>query len=341
MPETKTIGQVVGENLKRIRKELHDQTQQEAARFLSLHGTPRSRDYIASLESGRRETLAVEELFTLSWAYMVPLSEWFQGADRVQLQDGPSLPVDLVRDWLASTNRADAASASHVIARAVVASLHDEEGGEVESGAEQKISVGLTDVELSARLDIPPRDVAKAARAVWGRRTSRELGHRTKRLLKDFEAHKEIEARPLSSKERAGIERMTRTAVVRAMVDELAVYLDKQLSARRPTVHVGEFSVDKGKEEEFFRSLIAEGRSATRWRVLKAVHDALQHAEVVTDESGEEGHRISVEVQPTETGGVTISFDPSPWEDVNATGVEGSPAGLSGADEDLVDEESN
>ena len=82
----KSYGAAVGENLARIR-ESRRQTQREAAGFLREHDLEWSAGKIAQIESGRRESIRLDELVLLSNAYEVPLTEWFEGDGSIYLTD--------------------------------------------------------------------------------------------------------------------------------------------------------------------------------------------------------------------------------------------------------------
>lgn len=89
MTELRTLGQVVGGNVRRMRMEKH-QTQDELAALLSLVAGPQwRRSQVASLESGRRQWVDVQLLDALSLVYNVPVTTWFEGADEVMIGPAP------------------------------------------------------------------------------------------------------------------------------------------------------------------------------------------------------------------------------------------------------------
>ncbi|MFD4438106.1 helix-turn-helix domain-containing protein, partial [Bacillus safensis] len=81
---TKTAGATVGENLRRVRIRAGE-SQAECAARVAGHGLAWSRDNVAALEGGRRAEVNVSELFILSAAYGLPVSDWFAGDGDVQL----------------------------------------------------------------------------------------------------------------------------------------------------------------------------------------------------------------------------------------------------------------
>src|SRR5688500_12860543 len=81
-PSERTIGQVVGRNLAELR-EARGQTQREAATFLRGFGLSWTAANIASIESGRRESIDVGALHLLALAYDVRESRLFEGEGEV------------------------------------------------------------------------------------------------------------------------------------------------------------------------------------------------------------------------------------------------------------------
>lgn len=131
------MGNVVGENLRRLRQERR-QTQVEAARFLGGRGLAWTRDHLNNVELGRRPVIELNALWMLSAAYDVPLAEWFAGEGDIVLApdvtvtraevrralprkvEPPTLHGDLVRHVidLMGSQPADAAVAERLGARA-------------------------------------------------------------------------------------------------------------------------------------------------------------------------------------------------------------------------------
>lgn len=73
-----TVGQSVGENLYRLRVKAGE-SQSDCAKRINEWGMNWAQSHVSSFESGKRTTVTVEELMILSWAYGVPMSEWFEG----------------------------------------------------------------------------------------------------------------------------------------------------------------------------------------------------------------------------------------------------------------------
>lgn len=71
-----SVGQVIGENLRRLRSE-RELTQEEAARAVREVGLPWTRKHVAALETAVREDLTIGELVLLARAFDVPLRRWF------------------------------------------------------------------------------------------------------------------------------------------------------------------------------------------------------------------------------------------------------------------------
>lgn len=73
-----TVGQSVGENLYRLRVKAVE-SQSDCAKRVNEWGMNWAQSHVSTFESGKRSAVTVEELMILSWAYNVPMSEWFEG----------------------------------------------------------------------------------------------------------------------------------------------------------------------------------------------------------------------------------------------------------------------
>ncbi|MGS2808140.1 helix-turn-helix domain-containing protein [Nocardia sp. MW-W600-9] len=99
-----TTGRIAGENLKRLRLD-KGETQGECAQRLTSNGLPWTRDHVASLESGRKPSITVDELVLMAWAYRVPLAEFFQGEGDIQLSPDATATKATMRDLLQGRSR--------------------------------------------------------------------------------------------------------------------------------------------------------------------------------------------------------------------------------------------
>lgn len=84
--DSRTIGQVVGENLLRLRQDRR-LTQHEAARQCQAVGLNWSRVRVAAIERGDRETVDVGTLLLLAEAFEVTAAEFFAGPGAVRLAE--------------------------------------------------------------------------------------------------------------------------------------------------------------------------------------------------------------------------------------------------------------
>jgi transcriptional regulator with XRE-family HTH domain len=195
--EPKTIGQVVGENLARLRA-ARGQTQREAARFLEVAFVPWTYAMIASLESGRRASIDPESLLLLSATFSVPVTYWFEGEGEVRLNEDYTISRAHLRKALRGAR--DRQEPPTVTAESVRASIH----------TLNYASFGPMDADLvlSKRFGVQATDVLRAALALWGHPATVERdrrlgnvsglakdtvrsrrGHVTRQLAKELEPH--------------------------------------------------------------------------------------------------------------------------------------------------------
>lgn len=169
---TKTTSATVGENLRAARIRAGEDQSQCAAR-LRLYGLDWSRDKVASTESGRRGSIAVEELLILSAAYKLPLTEWFAGDGQVQVTAEVAVARDDVRKML---------QGKRVKPWPIVIDFTDVEDFEADERA-------------ATRLGVDQDQVTATARELWGHtltaeRNARlaELGTKTPKELRTLRA---------------------------------------------------------------------------------------------------------------------------------------------------------
>lgn len=152
--EVLTVGQVVGRNLRQLRQD-RSQTQDDAARFLRSQGLEWTRDNVASLESGRRESVDVAALLSLSAAYDVPLTRWFEGEGFV------SIGADT---WMELRDLAHGLDKGQWTVTVVGERL---ERVVVGQGAD-------ADAAVAERLEVPVSDVLRLAAQLWNRTVTEE-----------------------------------------------------------------------------------------------------------------------------------------------------------------------
>lgn len=196
--EPRTIGQVVGRNLAQLR-EGRGQTQQEAAAFLRANGLPWTAANVASIESGRRETIDLGALTLLATTYDVPLSRLFEGTGEMRLAPEVTAPLPQYRMWLDGDG--DGAVPVLTLSGSAARKL-------IEAMPEDGKILFQADSELAARLGLTPKDVYEAAERLWGRTLHEERdrriaelgeltptqrrtrrGHITRQLAKELKPH--------------------------------------------------------------------------------------------------------------------------------------------------------
>ncbi|MET8381605.1 helix-turn-helix domain-containing protein [Streptosporangium canum] len=195
--EARTIGQVVGRNLAQLR-EARKQTQQEASAFLRKEGLAWTAANVASIESGRRETIDLGALTLLAYAYKVPMSRLFEGDGEMRLSAEATTTLKYYRRWLDREAPGMILAFSGHAARKTIDAMPDD--GKF---------LFQADAELAARLGLTPKDVYEAAERLWQGRTLHEerdrrlaelgemtptqrrtrRGHITRQLAKELEPH--------------------------------------------------------------------------------------------------------------------------------------------------------
>ncbi|WP_219467768.1 hypothetical protein [Nonomuraea rhizosphaerae] len=191
-----TVGQVVGRNLARLRQQW-GQTQQEAATVLRADGLAWTAANVASIESGRRETIDFGALVLLAGSYETPLSGLFLGEGDMRLSADVTVELVDLRRWLDQEARLTITLSSGPAVQRWLDSIPAE-----------RVSF-QADAELAARLGLRPEDVYRAAEKLWGGRNlhqerDRRLaeygdltpaqkrtrrGHITRQLAKELEPH--------------------------------------------------------------------------------------------------------------------------------------------------------
>ncbi|MFC6577549.1 hypothetical protein [Planomonospora parontospora] len=158
------VGQVVGRNLAQLRAQW-GQTQQEAANVLRADGLAWTAANIASIESGRRESMDIAALTLLAGSYEVPLSRLFAGEGNMRLSADAVVDLSDYREWLDGQSRL-----SITLSGSAVRRWANSLPGETVSFQ--------ADAELAARLGLRPEDVYTAAEKLWGRNLHQERDRR-------------------------------------------------------------------------------------------------------------------------------------------------------------------
>lgn len=172
-----TVGQVVGENMRRLRRDRR-WTQDTAAHEFTAVGLYWKRTHIAALESGRRETVDVGTLVLLAAAFDVPVTELYRGEGDVLLT--PRADAD---DYTVTATRAQlrewfSGAESNIMIRGTRAALAAAEHSQHKT---RPIPVEA-DRALAKRLGRDLRDVVEAAEGLWGRSLTEERDRRVSEL---------------------------------------------------------------------------------------------------------------------------------------------------------------
>ncbi|MDT3441297.1 helix-turn-helix domain-containing protein [Pseudofrankia sp. BMG5.37] len=171
-----TVGQVVGENLRRIREERR-LTQHEAALRCQTAGLPWTRVRVAAVERGARESVDLGTLRVLADAFDVELAEFFAGAGDVIL----SPRAQQTRAGLRAALRG-VSTTSEIGASDRVLSVLDDETPIVRLRSHRRVVSVDADQALAERLSVELADVLRAADGLWGHSLTEERDRRVAAL---------------------------------------------------------------------------------------------------------------------------------------------------------------
>ncbi|TDT95341.1 helix-turn-helix protein [Streptomyces sp. 846.5] len=159
-----TVGNVVGENLRRIRLALR-LTQGKAADRLARAGLNWKRTQLSDLESGRRESLDVGSLFVLAAAFEVQMPALFEGDGDVLLtpradfrEYGATATRAQLRSWVAEVEP-DTVGTGTQTAKAALDHLRWH-GRSIPIAADQVVA---------EKLGVDVQRVVEAAEQIWHR----------------------------------------------------------------------------------------------------------------------------------------------------------------------------
>lgn len=176
-PLVQSVGEVVGENLRRLRR-ARQWTQDTAAREFASAGLHWNRTHLATLESGRRETVDAGTLVLLAAALDVSVPELCRGEGDVLLtaradaEDyGVTATRAQLRDWFSGVE-------SNILIRGTQAGLAAYEHGEYRT---RSIPIEA-DRAFAERQGGSVRHVVKAAEGLWGRSLTEERDRRVAEL---------------------------------------------------------------------------------------------------------------------------------------------------------------
>lgn len=155
--ERAPFGVVLGRNVRRVRLE-QGLSQAEFAGLLSAFGPTWSRDKVIALETGKRESVTLDELCQLSGCLHAPLAALFEGSEEVPL--GTASVVDL-----AALRRA---LEQNEYVRLTLDAFESVEA------IQAQVDQDFFAFEASQRLRVPLRQVREAAQRAFGRTASRE-----------------------------------------------------------------------------------------------------------------------------------------------------------------------
>ncbi|WP_165938572.1 helix-turn-helix domain-containing protein [Parafrankia sp. BMG5.11] len=174
-PSGATVGQVVGENLRRIRED-RKLTQHEAALACRGSGLPWTRVRVAAMERGARETVDMGTLRLLADAFGVEVAEFFAGDGDVVL----SPRAQQSRSGLRASLRGESESPG-IGARDRVLVAPDK-SAPVRPRVHGRVIPVEADDALAKRLGVGLKDVLRAADRLWGHTLTEERDARVAAL---------------------------------------------------------------------------------------------------------------------------------------------------------------
>lgn len=165
-----TLGQVIGENLKRHREAMR-WTQHEMARHLQRSGLNWARGQVAAVEAGNRESVSFEAMVVLAAALGVGVPDLLAGDGLVQLTPDARQTRGGLRTLVAGRIDMDLELPDRIQVSQQAAQLRYE-----------------ADIALAKRLGLSAQDVMTAARGLFdGRTLTEERDLRVKVLTLDDE----------------------------------------------------------------------------------------------------------------------------------------------------------
>ncbi|HEX2052600.1 MAG TPA: helix-turn-helix transcriptional regulator [Actinomycetota bacterium] len=102
MDGAKGLGELMGERLKELREE-REISQEDFARRAQQVGLPWSAVTVEAFETGKRKSVALEELILLSYAFRVEPGEWFVGNGWADLAPDAMASLGVIRSILAGS----------------------------------------------------------------------------------------------------------------------------------------------------------------------------------------------------------------------------------------------
>lgn len=192
-----TLGQVAGENLRRMRV-ARGLTQDELSRLLGTSGLMWQRSHIAALENGNRETIDLGVLWLLAIVVKVPIIRFFEGEGDIRLTPNAIVSRENFRKLIPPPEKGP--NVSITLGSRAFRLFWDSIDGETISFQ--------ADAELAQRLGLRPEDVYLTAERLWGRNLHQERekrvaelgelspgqrrakrGHITRQLTKELQPH--------------------------------------------------------------------------------------------------------------------------------------------------------
>ena len=169
--ETPHLGQVVGENVRQLRKAAR-WTQHETAVRLQANGVRWARSQLAAFEAGNREAVDIGTVVLLARAFGVAPARLFAGDGPVKVAAEATWTRQALRELLSDGTEYATSEPLKLTGHALRAFIKDA-GGEV-----VLINPLQADIELASRLGVASNDVTRAAEQLWGHSLQRERDRR-------------------------------------------------------------------------------------------------------------------------------------------------------------------
>lgn len=234
MDGARGLGQLLGNHLKELRSE-QGLSQDEVARRARQVGLPWCRTTVDAFETGRRKSVALEELLLLSCAFRVEPGDWFIGNSWAELSPDAMASLGVIRAMLAGSPTDSwmrinermwdipqfenapgvlGAQFERLSGRIEVAKMYLGPDASTETAIRAvEAAAGEAEVKAAYKYRVEPLQVSLEAFKNWGRGLTQERDRRF------GEAARQVSFRTL---------RLSRGHITRSLLKELAPKLQKR-----------------------------------------------------------------------------------------------------------------
>jgi transcriptional regulator with XRE-family HTH domain len=210
-----TLAEVFGRRIKSLR-EAQDLSQEDIAIRARANGLNWTRATVASIETGRRDSIGVEELLLISDAIGAPPVAWFAGKGEATIAKGVAVPLEQVRYLLTTKHRGPRDLDLRVYDQKVAMTVM--EAFARETGAVRWVP-GEAELKAARKLGVRPGEIDDAAQRLWKRSLTEERDRRVEEIAP-------------AKVERSSLQAM-RGHVTRSLLTEIEAELARRRKRRR------------------------------------------------------------------------------------------------------------